>query len=101
MKKKNLKKYDKMKKKESKDINLDLTRTVSDLKKTTDDDSDSDSDIFLKEARSSIEVASQLINSIMNGRQIDVAYFKHMAAYKQDRVRFLKKYAANKKKRKE
>lgn len=80
------------------EINPDLTEIVSELKEKEDNDK---SDLFLKEARSSIEIASQLINSIMSGRQIDVAFFKHLAADRHSRAEMLKKYAVNyKKKRK-
>lgn len=79
------------------EINPDLTEIVADLRDKEEDDQ---ADIFLKEARASIEVASQIINSIMTGRQVDIAFFKHLAASKQQRASYLKKYASNYKKRK-
>ena len=69
--------------------NINLTETLNELKKENKDD------IYSKEALDSLKIANQLINSIMSGKHVNVAYFKQLAASKQSRARFIKNLATN------
>ena len=79
---------------DNKNKSLDLLGAMSELNEKVEKDSDP----LLKEARDSIEMASKIINLVMNGKHIDMAFFKQFAANKQERAKFLKQYSSNIKK---